>query len=115
MRGPACAGRACSPLAPSRSSCRARCSCFRSRRSSRDFHLAVLAIAALTAATRGVEVAVPTALAALCIAHVRARRIPTLAFVGAISYSLFLIHVPIGGRVVNLGFRYADTAPAQAL
>ena len=31
-----------------------------------------------------------------------------LAALGAISYSLFLTHVPIGGRVVNLGMRFGD-------
>jgi peptidoglycan/LPS O-acetylase OafA/YrhL len=29
-------------------------------------------------------------------------------FLGQISYSLYLIHVPIGGRVINLGSRFAD-------
>jgi len=31
-----------------------------------------------------------------------------LAAAGAISYSLYLLHVPIGGRVVNLGARFAS-------
>ncbi len=31
-----------------------------------------------------------------------------LNFLGDISYSLYLIHVPIGGRIINLGVRYAD-------
>ncbi len=29
-------------------------------------------------------------------------------FLGGLSYSLYLIHVPIGGRVVNLGRRFGD-------
>lgn len=33
---------------------------------------------------------------------------------GAISYSLYLVHIPIGGRVVNLGRRFIDT-PTEAL
>ncbi len=32
-----------------------------------------------------------------------------LLWLGAISYSLYLTHVPIGGRVVNLGKRIADS------
>lgn len=32
-----------------------------------------------------------------------------LRWLGAISYSLYLIHVPIGGRVVNLGQRWLTT------
>jgi peptidoglycan/LPS O-acetylase OafA/YrhL len=33
--------------------------------------------------------------------------------IGAISYSLYLIHGPLGGRIVNLGARYADGAGAE--
>ena len=29
-------------------------------------------------------------------------------FLGLISYSLYLIHIPIGGRVVNIGNRFGD-------
>jgi peptidoglycan/LPS O-acetylase OafA/YrhL len=36
------------------------------------------------------------------------------AGLGTISYSLYLVHVPIGGRIVNLGRRFADT-PLEAL
>jgi peptidoglycan/LPS O-acetylase OafA/YrhL len=38
-----------------------------------------------------------------------------LLWVGGISYSLFLIHVPIGGRVVNLFSRLPLTPSAQLL
>jgi len=31
-----------------------------------------------------------------------------LRFLGTISYSLYVVHVPIGGRVVNLGKRFID-------
>ncbi len=30
------------------------------------------------------------------------------AYLGAVSYSLYLVHVPIGGRIVNLGLRLPD-------
>ena len=36
-----------------------------------------------------------------------------LLWFGSISYSLFLIHVPIGGRVVNLLSRWALTPTTQ--
>lgn len=85
------------------------------RMSGAAFLLGVLALAALIAATRAVEVAVPTAIAALLIGSVTARPIGWLAFAGAISYSFYLVHLPVGGRVVNLGLRFADGAPAQAL
>lgn len=36
-------------------------------------------------------------------------RIPaSLALLGAVSYSLYLLHVPIGGRIVNLGRRFGE-------
>lgn len=37
-----------------------------------------------------------------------------LRFLGLISYSLYLVHVPIGGRIVNLGNRFVET-PLQQL
>lgn len=33
----------------------------------------------------------------------------TLKFLSNISFSLYLIHVPVGGKVVNLGLRFVDT------
>jgi peptidoglycan/LPS O-acetylase OafA/YrhL len=44
--------------------------------------------------------------------HTAAARV--IAALGALSYSLHLVHVPIGGRVVNLGRRVID-APFEAL
>lgn len=39
------------------------------------------------------------------ILFVRVPEWPALYWLGAISYSLYLIHVPIGGRIVNLTYR----------
>jgi peptidoglycan/LPS O-acetylase OafA/YrhL len=36
-----------------------------------------------------------------------------LMFAGAISYSLYVTHVPVGGRLVNLGTRFLDAEPAR--
>ena len=36
-------------------------------------------------------------------------------FFGHISYSLYLLHVPIGGRVINLCARFVHTMPAKCL
>jgi len=36
-----------------------------------------------------------------------------LVFLGQISYSLYLLHVPIGGRVVNLSLRWVHTLPGK--
>jgi peptidoglycan/LPS O-acetylase OafA/YrhL len=38
-----------------------------------------------------------------------------LTNLGLISYSLYLLHVPIGGKIVNLGSRWAHTWPSQLL
>jgi peptidoglycan/LPS O-acetylase OafA/YrhL len=38
-----------------------------------------------------------------------------LTNLGLISYSLYLLHVPIGGKIVNLGARFAHALPAQVL
>ncbi len=35
--------------------------------------------------------------------------------VGLISYSVYLLHVPVGGRIMNLGTRIAHTAPLQLM
>lgn len=53
--------------------------------------------------------------AAAAIIFVRGPRYPALAALGAVSYSLYLLHVPIGGRIVNLGTRFAQTPPTQVL
>jgi len=36
-----------------------------------------------------------------------------LTDLGLISYSLYLLHVPIGGKILNLGSRFVHTFPAQ--
>jgi peptidoglycan/LPS O-acetylase OafA/YrhL len=51
---------------------------------------------------------------AIFIAFVDIPRIRILAFLGTISYSLYLLHVPIGGRVVNIGRRFVE-GPVQEL
>ena len=41
------------------------------------------------------------------------RPVPVLSFLGSISYSLYLIHVPIGGRIINLAARLPPTIIVQ--
>jgi peptidoglycan/LPS O-acetylase OafA/YrhL len=45
---------------------------------------------------------------ALAIAFVEIRN-KVLGFLGTISYSLYLLHGPVGGRVINLGVRYCHS------
>jgi peptidoglycan/LPS O-acetylase OafA/YrhL len=72
-----------------------------------------LAIAATSPGLSGV-VAVAGVTVAVVIAADRLSSAP-LTGLGAISYSLYLTHVPIGGRIVNLGSRVAETMPEKAL
>ena len=53
----------------------------------------------------GLPSAIVMLLTALAIAFVTLRS-SLLNWLGLISYSLYLVHVPIGGKVVNLGARY---------
>lgn len=52
--------------------------------------------------------AVVTLVTAFFIAFVDIPRVRVLGALGAISYSLYLLHVPIGGRVVNIGRRFIE-------
>lgn len=45
----------------------------------------------------------------LVILTVEFPRCRILYFLGTISYSLYLLHVPIGGRIVNLGMRFGES------
>jgi peptidoglycan/LPS O-acetylase OafA/YrhL len=40
-------------------------------------------------------------------------RLPAMSFLGAISYSLYLVHVPIGGRIINVAVRLPKTSLIQ--
>jgi peptidoglycan/LPS O-acetylase OafA/YrhL len=56
-------------------------------------------------ATRGCVEALAAVAPAAAIAGLRLPRIGPVAWLGAISYSLYLLHVPVGGRIVNLATR----------
>jgi peptidoglycan/LPS O-acetylase OafA/YrhL len=72
-------------------------------------YLALCTLFALGAlATVGPAKASAALLAALAINHLELRR-RSLIFLGAISYSVYLLHVPVGSRVINLGSRFAGT------
>ena len=77
-------------------------------------YLVILGAMAVATALATTPVAAGVGLAAaLVIAFVRIPEIKPLAWLGAVSYSLYLLHVPIGGRIVNLGGRFVDTFPLQ--
>ena len=70
---------------------------------------------AVILASLGAENAVAGLIASLAIAFLRPSRLAHLAFLGTISYSLYLVHVPLGGRIVNLGARFAYNEATQVL
>ncbi|MEO8075603.1 MAG: acyltransferase [Acidobacteriota bacterium] len=77
-------------------------------------YLALLAAAAaVTSATLGPAIAAVGTGTALLMAYGNRFRWRPLAWMGTLSYSLYLIHGPVGERVVNLGARYAHAPVAQ--
>ena len=74
-------------------------------------HIAVYAAGA--GVTLDPWVAVLAACSALVIAYGRTGGGPLLRWLGTISYSLYLVHVPIGGRVINLSLRFPHTLLVQ--
>jgi peptidoglycan/LPS O-acetylase OafA/YrhL len=70
---------------------------------------ALAMLVGLTAWRDGVAAAVAGGVTAAVIAAVRLPRIRLLAFLGAISYSLYLIHLPIGAKIINLANRFGSS------
>jgi len=74
----------------------------------REYLLTVLLFSTAQFAINSWMVAAVGVATALLIAFTRIRA-RSLAFLGAISYSLYLLHVPIGGRLVNVLSRYSHS------
>lgn len=82
---------------------------------SRQVYLSLLAcIAGVSCVGLGWLVSVVSVGTALSISFVSWQPPARLIKLGAISYSLYLLHVPIGGRVVNLGSRLPYSAMLRA-
>lgn len=81
----------------------------------REYLIICFSISLVLAWQHGFPVAIAGLLAAWTIAWVRLERVPGLTLLGMLSYSFYLLHVPIGGRVVNLGVRFADQVWSQIL
>ena len=58
--------------------------------------------------TMGIAHAIAIAFAFAVLAIPLQRTVPILTFMGTISYSIYLLHSPIGGRVINLATRLPD-------
>ncbi|PYS84897.1 MAG: hypothetical protein DMF67_03220 [Acidobacteria bacterium] len=64
--------------------------------------------------TLGGLVTVVGTLTAFAIAFIEIRN-KVLGFLGTISYSLYLLHGPVGGRVINLGVRYSHSVGGKII
>ena len=73
------------------------------------------AATAATSASLGPAVAAVGAGTALLIGYGNRFRSRLLVWMGTLSYSLYLLHGPVGERVVNFGSRYARAPTAQVL
>lgn len=54
----------------------------------------------------GMTLLIFTLFACVCIAFLRKIRFKWMLWLGIISYSLYLIHIPIGGRIINLSMNF---------
>lgn len=75
--------------------------------------VSMVCLAAVTVIVHGWPAAVAAAATATILAWQLRLESGTLLRIGALSYSLYLLHAPLGGRVVNLGARYAEGAAAE--
>jgi peptidoglycan/LPS O-acetylase OafA/YrhL len=79
------------------------------------FYIQMLFLSAISIASLGFVITGIGISTALFIAFVRFTIPKLMSFLGTISYSIYLVHVPIGGKIVNLGKRFAHTLPMQIL
>ena len=69
------------------------------------YWVALASVGAALIAARGWAEALAAVAPAAAIIGLRIPRVGPVAWLGAISYSLYLLHVPVGGRVVSLATR----------
>jgi peptidoglycan/LPS O-acetylase OafA/YrhL len=82
--------------------------------SAKAFVPAVAAVATITAFSQNLSIGLAGVATALVIAFVPMPRhsgMRVLVFLGSISYSVYLVHATIGGRIVSLGSRFTGGLP----
>lgn len=81
----------------------------------RSYAAALVVLAGLLVKTSDTGVALATVGTAIVIATVRIPRVAPIAWLGAISYSLYLLHVPVGYRLMHMIRRSSDGEVAPTL
>jgi peptidoglycan/LPS O-acetylase OafA/YrhL len=79
------------------------------------FKIQILVLSIISFITLGVPSTVAAISTSMIITFVRVKVPYFISFIGMISYSIYLIHGPIGGRVVNFGLRFAHTLPMKII
>lgn len=74
-----------------------------------DASAQVLGLSVVAWLTMGLHHAIAIAAAFAIMAMPVRKSVPILSFLGTISYSVYLLHSPIGGRVINLATRLPDS------
>ena len=77
-----------------------------------EYGFLLLAFAVISGLVLGSKVGVTGLVTGLAISFLRLQQ-RWLLTLGALSYSLYLLHVPIGGRVINLGARLPNSIWAK--
>lgn len=81
----------------------------------RRAYAALLAVFAVgLSVSTSLAIAILSVAAAAALAFIRSVELQPLVWLGTISYSFYLVHVPVGGRIVNLGARF-DLGPLAQL
>lgn len=75
----------------------------------RKYFFILIVVSSFSYFSLGFLITVVAIFTSLIILFVRINELSVWTFLGSISYSLYLLHIPIGGRVVNLGKRVVDS------
>lgn len=81
----------------------------------RGFAALSVPVAVATAFALDVPSASAGFVASILVGFATIPRIGLLVWLGEVSYSVYLLHGPIGGRVINLGARFADGMVSRVL
>jgi peptidoglycan/LPS O-acetylase OafA/YrhL len=82
---------------------------------SKMFGFWLVFLTAIATTTLGIPTAITAFITSLTIAFVEFKTPKLISFIGMISYSIYLIHEPIGVRIISFGNRFASTLSLKIL